>query len=101
MEHVIADIGATINASSSEEQQNVGKVERSAFVFVTAEYGSSAMAFEDMKRIDGVRELYFSHGAYDIVAKVYGESLEHLREIVFKRIKSLSSIKSTLTLTVV
>lgn len=98
MEQVIGDMGATINAS---EPQSVEKPLRSAFVFITAEYGSSDVAFEDLKRIDGVRELYFSRGAYDIVAKVTGESLEHLREIVFKRIKSLSSIKSTLTLTVI
>ncbi len=101
LEQVTADLGATINANYSDQQQNSIRVERSAFVFVTAEHGSSAEAFEDLKRIDGVKELYFSRGAYDIVAKVCGESLENLSEIVFRRIKSLSSIKSTLTLTVV
>lgn len=98
MEEVFAEMDVTINAT---DELRVEKLERSAFVFITAESGSSNVAFEDLKRIEGVRELYFSRGAYDIIAKVSGESLERLREIVFKQIKALSSIKSTLTLTVV
>jgi DNA-binding Lrp family transcriptional regulator len=45
--------------------------------------------------------VYLSRGTYDIVAKVAGESIENLRELVFNKIKNLPSIKSTLTLTVV
>ena len=56
---------------------------------------------EDLKKVEGVNELYFSRGAYDFVVKVSGESLDHLREIVFKQIKNLSSIRSTLTLMVI
>ena len=74
---------------------------RHAFVFITAEPDSSKSALEDLKKVDGVLELYSSRGAYDIIAKVSGESLEYLREVVFKQIKNLSSISSTLTLTVV
>ena len=51
-----------------------------------------------MKKVEGVNEVYRSHGAYDFIVKVNGESLDHLREIVFKRITNLSNIKSTLTL---
>ena len=100
MENVFADLGAQISTRDSEEDSFV-KPKRSAFVFITAESDSSQMAFEDLKQMDEVKEVYLSHGAYDIIAKVSGESLEHLREIVFKRIKNLSSIKSTLTLTVI
>jgi DNA-binding Lrp family transcriptional regulator len=74
---------------------------RFAFVFITAEPDSTKGALEDLKNVKGVVELYNSRGAYDIIAKVSGESLEYLREVVFKNIRNLDNIKSTLTLMVV
>ena len=74
---------------------------RSAFVFITAVLDESGDALEDLKKIDEVKEVYLARGAYDIVAKISGDSFDHLRENVVKRIQSLSSIKSTLTLTVI
>jgi DNA-binding Lrp family transcriptional regulator len=77
------------------------KPKRCAFVFITAESDSSHVALEDLRQLDEVQEVYLARGAYDIVAKVTGESLEHIREDVLKRIRNISSIKSILTLTVV
>jgi DNA-binding Lrp family transcriptional regulator len=100
VENVFEDLYPTISSEfSSEEKIPVHK--RHAFVFITAEPDSSSIALEDLKRVEGVIEIYPSHGAYDIIAKVTGESLEHLREVVFKQIKNISSIQSTLTLMVV
>jgi DNA-binding Lrp family transcriptional regulator len=103
LEEVFAEMhGAQISSSFPVEQsRSEEKLERSAFVFITAELGSSNAAFEDLRQIDGVKEIYYSRGAYDLIAKVSGKSMEHLREIVFRQIKSLSSIKATLTLTVI
>jgi len=99
LENVFADLNAQISAVSSEGKKE--KPKRNAFVFITAEPDSSKNAFEDLKKVEGVNEVYLSHGDYDFIVKVSGESLDHLREIVFKRIKNLSSIKSTLTLMVI
>ena len=99
LENVFADLSAPISAVCSEGKK--AKLTRNAFVFITAEPDSGKSAFEDLKKIEGVDEVYLSHGAYDFVVKVSGESLNLLREIVFKRIKNLSSIKSTLILTVI
>lgn len=99
MENVFADLNATISSAFAEGKK--AKFTRNAFVFITAEPDSQKSAFDDLKKVEGVREVYVSHGAYDFVVKVSGESLDYLREIVFKRIKNLSSIKSTLTLTVI
>ncbi len=103
MEEAFADMNAVqISSNPYVETQSVQKrVERYAFVFVTAQIGLSYTAFEELKQIDGVKEVYLSHGAYDIIAKISGNSLEHLREIILRQIKALSSIKSTLTLTVI
>jgi DNA-binding Lrp family transcriptional regulator len=100
LENVYADLGATISVVSSDIE-NFEKPKRNAFVFITTEPESSKSAFEDLKRLEEVKEVYLSHGAYDIVVKVSGESLNHLREIVSRRIMNLGNIKSTLILMVV
>jgi DNA-binding Lrp family transcriptional regulator len=77
------------------------KPSRNAFIFITTEPDCCRTAFEDLKKLEHVQEVYLSHGAYDIIAKVNGESLDYLREVVLKQIKNLTSIKSTLTLTLI
>lgn len=74
---------------------------RSAFVFITAESAESYQVLEDLRKLDAVEEVYLAKGAYDLIAKVSGDSIDYLREEVLKQIRNLSSIKSTLTLTVV
>ncbi len=99
MENVLVDQTATVSAMASDESSL--KLKRSAFVFITTDSESNHIALEDLRKIAEVQEVYLAHGAYDLVAKVSGESLEHLREDVLKRIRGLQSVKSTLTLTVI
>ena len=100
MENVFVGMGTEISSNFSEEKLS-DKPKRSAFVFITAESDASHSAIEDLKKIDEVKEVYIAHGAYDIIAKVSGSSFDNLREIIRKRIGNLSSIKSTLTLTII
>ena len=99
LENVCADSSAQISAVCSEGEKE--KPKRNAFVFIIAEPESRKSIFEDLIEVEGVNEVYLSHGTYDFVVKISGKSLDQLREIVLKQIKNLSSIKSTLTLTVV
>ena len=41
-----------------------------AFVFITTEPEDYKTAFDDLKQIEDVQELYLSPGVYDIIAKV-------------------------------
>jgi DNA-binding Lrp family transcriptional regulator len=82
-------------------EASVQKQKRSAFVFITTEIDESHLVLEDLRKLDSVDEVYLARGAYDLVAKVSGDSLDYLRDEVIKQIRNLSSIKSTLTLTVV
>jgi DNA-binding Lrp family transcriptional regulator len=59
------------------------------------------MALEELRKIREVKRVYLAHGAYDLIAKVSGESFDHLREISLKQIRRLSGVKSALTLTIV
>jgi DNA-binding Lrp family transcriptional regulator len=100
LENVFVDMGTEVSSKYSKEK-TPKKPKRSAFVFITTESDASHLAVEDLKKIAEVKEVYLAHGAYDLVAKVSGESFDHLREIVSTRIRNLSNIKSTLTLTVI
>jgi DNA-binding Lrp family transcriptional regulator len=77
------------------------KTQHHAYVFINTEPETYVSAIEDIRRIEGVCEVYPSKGAYDIIAKVSGESFEFLQEQIFTRIKNLSTIKTTLTLMVI
>ena len=99
MENVFADERPQVSATVGDE--SFLKQKRSAFVFITTEIDESHLALEDLRKLDAVDEVYLSRGAYDLVAKVSGDSLEYLREEVLRQIRNLSSIKSTLTLTVI
>ena len=79
----------------------VEKPKRNAFVFITADSNQSHFALEDLKKMTEVREVYVARGAYDLVAKVSGESFDELRNIVETRIRNVNGVKSTLTLTLI
>ncbi len=100
MENVFVDIEAKVS-DKYYEAKTPKKTQRSAYVFMTTESAANQIAVEELKKIAEVKEVYLAHGAYDLVAKVSGESFDHLKEIVHKRIGNLSNIKSTLTLTVI
>jgi DNA-binding Lrp family transcriptional regulator len=100
LENVFADMGAEVSSKVSESVSKKSK--RSAFVFITiTESDAGALALEDLRKITEVKEVYLAHGAYDVVAKVVGESFDHVREVIHKQIGNLSSVKSTLTLTLI
>jgi len=71
-----------------------------AFVFINTR-SDSAGVVEDLKRVEGISEAHSSRGLYDAVAMVQAESLNRVKEIVFRNIRSIDSVKSTLTLTLV
>jgi DNA-binding Lrp family transcriptional regulator len=99
---ILKEVFVNIETKINGEYREVPKESRrSAFVFITAKSDCAHLAFKDLKKIQEVAEVYLANGAYDIVAKIKGESVIFLIERVLKRIEKLSSVKSTLTLTVV
>jgi DNA-binding Lrp family transcriptional regulator len=101
LENVFSTLDLTIDLDSALAEPAITKQLRHAFVFINTESETYDNAIEDLRQIEGVNEVYPSSGAYEIIAKVSGESLEHLRELVFRRIKNISNIRSTLTLMVI
>jgi DNA-binding Lrp family transcriptional regulator len=101
LENILLDQRPMPEINAVDEDASLVKQKRSAFVFITAQCNECQEAFEDIRKLDSVDEVYLTRGAYDIIAKVSGESLEFLREEVLRQIRNISSIKSTLTLTVI
>jgi DNA-binding Lrp family transcriptional regulator len=101
LENILLNQRPTPEINAIDEDASLAKQKRSAFVFITAQCNECQEAFEDIRKLDSVDEVYLARGAYDIIAKVSGESLEFLREEVLRQIRNISSIKSTLTLTVI
>lgn len=69
-----------------------------AFVLINVESGSEDQVLQELKTIEGVEEAYFSYGVYDLITKIRADSMDKLKELVTRRIRTLSKVRSTLTL---
>jgi DNA-binding Lrp family transcriptional regulator len=69
-----------------------------AFVLINVESGSEDEVLKELKAIEGVEEAYFSYGVYDLITKIRADSMDKLKELVTRRIRTLSRVRSTLTL---
>jgi DNA-binding Lrp family transcriptional regulator len=69
-----------------------------AFVLINVESGSEEEVLKQLKTTEGVEESYFSYGVYDIITKVKADSMERLKDMVTKKIRAISKVRSTLTL---
>ncbi|MFP6585193.1 MAG: Lrp/AsnC ligand binding domain-containing protein [Candidatus Nitrosopelagicus sp.] len=69
-----------------------------AYVLINCEIGSEEKVIEELKTIDGVKEVHGTFGAYDILAKVESDQVETLRETITWKIRKIGKIRSTLTL---
>jgi len=69
-----------------------------AFVLINVESGSEDEVLSELKKIEGVEEAYFSYGVYDLITKIKADTMEKLKEMVTRQIRSLSKVRSTLTL---
>ncbi len=69
-----------------------------AFVLINVESGTEEEVIGELKQIPGVEEAYYSYGVYDIVTKVKADTMEKLKDMVTHNIRSLTRVRSTLTL---
>ena len=69
-----------------------------AFVLINVESGSEDEVLKQLKSIQGVEEAYFSYGVYDIITKIKADTMEKLKDLVTHQVRTLSKVRSTLTL---
>lgn len=53
---------------------------------------------KDLKKIEEVFEAYVSYGVYDLIARAKAESMAKPNELVTRRVRTLSNVRSALTL---
>jgi DNA-binding Lrp family transcriptional regulator len=69
-----------------------------AYVLINVESGSEDAVLTELKGLEGVEEAYFSYGVYDLITKIKSDTMDRLKEMVTRRIRTLSKVRSTLTL---
>jgi DNA-binding Lrp family transcriptional regulator len=72
-----------------------------AYVLVNAETGAEDKVLRQLKNIAIVEEAYVSYGVYDLIIKVKAETMEALKEAITHKIRTITEVRSTLTLIVV
>ena len=71
-----------------------------AYVLINCDLGFDAEIIDEIKQLKDVKEVHWVFGAYDILAKIESDSLEHLRDVITWKIRKLNRVRSTLTLMV-
>jgi DNA-binding Lrp family transcriptional regulator len=71
-----------------------------AFVLMNAELGSEDSIVSELRRLEGVKEVYQVYGVYDIVTQVESDTMEKVKEIITWKLRKLNGVKSTLTMIV-
>jgi DNA-binding Lrp family transcriptional regulator len=69
-----------------------------AYVLINVESGSEDEVLQELKTVEGVEESYFSYGVYDLITKIKAETMDKLKEMVTQQIRTLTKVRSTLTL---
>jgi len=69
-----------------------------AFVLINVESGAEQEVVDELKKIEGVEEAYFSYGVYDIITKIKADSMEQLKDVVTRKVRAIYRVRSTLTL---
>jgi DNA-binding Lrp family transcriptional regulator len=72
-----------------------------AFVLINYEFGAEKVTINKLKTIPGVIEASEVNGVYDIVVKITSDSLDRLKETITQDIRTIDTIRSTMTLIVI
>jgi len=69
-----------------------------AYVLINCDLGAEQKIIDQIKPLEGIREVRGVFGAYDILAKVETPTTEQLRETITWKIRKIDRVRSTLTL---
>ena len=72
-----------------------------AYVLVKAKMGHEVDVMNDILKIDGVKEVLGTYGQYDIFVKVQATTRKEIELIITKKIREVSNVLSTSTLSVI
>ena len=70
-----------------------------AYVMMNCKLGEEQEAIQELKKIVGIKEAHGTFGLYDIVAQIECTTDEKIQEIVTQKIRKISKIQTSMTLT--
>ena len=65
---------------------------------ITCESGCEGSIRDELKSIEGVKEVQTTFGAYDILVKIELPTIESLRDVIIYKIRKISEIRATTTI---
>ncbi|MGH9993402.1 MAG: Lrp/AsnC ligand binding domain-containing protein [Nitrososphaera sp.] len=71
-----------------------------AYVLINCDLGTEESVIKELKSISGVSEVKGVFGVYDVIAKISSDSEVGIKKVIGK-VRSLNSVKSSLTMMVV
>ena len=74
------------------------KIMAKAYVLINCDLGSEDDMIRDVRKLEYVKDVTGTFGAYDIVSRVEADTPEQLREVITWKIRKMNKIRSTLTL---
>jgi DNA-binding Lrp family transcriptional regulator len=69
-----------------------------AYVLLTTDIGREQEICKKIKLIPEVRNAYTLHGVYDLIIDIETDDVNHLKEVIQKRIRSMEKVQSTITM---
>jgi DNA-binding Lrp family transcriptional regulator len=69
-----------------------------AYIFINYEIGAEQNILNKLKAVPGVTEASEVNGVYDIVVKITSDSLDSLKDTITRNIRTIDTVRSTLTL---
>lgn len=69
-----------------------------AYVLGTIEPNKEKETIDTIEGIDGVKEVDFTHGKFDVIIKLEIESTENLKGVMLEKIRNIPGLTSTQTL---
>ena len=69
------------------------------YILINCDLGSEVEIINELMKIPEVREVRGTYGVYDIFVKLQGDSRENLENTITHKIRRITKIRSTVTLT--
>jgi DNA-binding Lrp family transcriptional regulator len=71
-----------------------------AYILINYEIGTEDRILNRLKNLPGVVEVNELNGIYDIIVKISSDNLDNIKETIIKHIRTIKTIRSTMTLIV-
>lgn len=83
-----------------QQRISTGKKMPTAYILINYEIGTENKILNRLNNLPGVIEVNEVNGIYDIIVKLRSDNLDDIRETITKHIRTIKTIRSTMTLIV-